>query len=171
MKKISDLVDKGEKKVTTIINEPTYIEDISKLILKYQKKTIHGVEIDCNKIEDKRYFVKKAFQILSNRDFPKNADGTQWRTLLIHVLEKLLRTQFQNTRDLKHKINNFLKNYEVRNKPAGERIERARRKKKWSQRELAEHLGYKSHVSIAQYEKGLRYPPQRVFDWLDELGM
>ena len=86
-------------------------------------------------------------------------------------LERLLKTQFTNTADFRQKVDSFLRGYEVRKADPPVRIKKARKKKKWTQQQLADHLGYKSHAAIAQLEKGLRFPPKKVFKWLEEVGM
>lgn len=164
-----------QKGVITIINEPTYIEDLDGLISKYSEelaiKDIQGVKFDIRRIKDKRYVVKKLYQILTNPNNPTDANSFQWRVRTVSCLENLLNTQFTNTRDFKRKTKNYLKNYEVRKKPVTERIKKARKKNGWTQRELAKQLGFKSHVAIVNYEKGKRYPPRKVFQWLEEQGM
>jgi DNA-binding XRE family transcriptional regulator len=130
-------------------------------------RNIHGIEVDVTRIKDRRYFVKKAYQILSSTNHPEDSNVIQWRTLLVQCLENLLNTEFKNTRDLRQKVEKYLKGYNIRKGTAAERIQRARKKKKLTQKELAKDLGYKSHVAIAQFEKGLRYPPKKVFEWLE----
>ena len=162
-------------------NERIAVLDDSKIIVdlyalltvlseEYSKAEIQDIQFDLFRIKDKRYFVKKAYDLISER---KNTgpSTTQTRIFLIQWLEATLRIQFKNTRDMKHKIEKYLGNYQVRKKPVAERIKKARKKRKWTQKELADHLGYKSHVTIAQFEKGLRYPPERIFQWLEAEGM
>ena len=79
----------------------------------------------------------------------------------------MLNTEFKNTRDLRQKVQKYLKGYEIRKGSTGERIQRARKKLGVTQKELAKELGYKNHTAIAQFEKGLRYPPGKVFKWLE----
>ena len=171
---VSDLL-KIPKAFIKVIDEPTHVEDINALIGKHAKKVlvkkIHGIDVDISRLKDKRYYVKKASQILNNPDRPLDADSVQWRALLVQCLERLLKTQFANTADFKQKIDSFLRGYEVRKDDPAERIKRARKKKKWTQKQLADYLGYKSHAAIAQFEKGLRYPSKKVFQWLEDEGM
>jgi len=122
------------------------------------------------RITDKRYFVRKAVQILADPDGFNDIDSVQWRVLLVRCLENLLKTKFESTRDFKRKVGDYLKNFDGRRAPVGERIRKARKKLGWTQKRLAEHLGFKRHVTILNYEKGLRYPPDRVFRWVEEQG-
>jgi len=175
IRQVSDLL-KLPRVFITVINEPTYVEDIHRLIGEFAQnlprtKKIHSVDVDLGRLKDNQYFVKKAYQILTNPNRPMDADSVQWRVLLVQVLEKKLNTQFQNTADFKKKIKAFLEGYQVRKKPPAERIKKARKKMKWTQKQLADHLGYKSHVTVAQLEKGSRAPAKRVFQWLAEAGM
>lgn len=135
------------------------------------EKEIQGIIFDFSKIHNKRYFAKKMYQVLSDPNRPADASSLQQRINIVRCLEKLLRTEFENTRDLKMKTQKYLINYEIRRTPVNERIKKARRKKRWTQKELAQHLGYKSHVPITYFEKGLRYPPEKVFQWLEEAKM
>lgn len=139
-------------------------------MLKHSQELIHMHKAEGGRITDKRYFVRKVVQILANPDGFNDADSVQWRVLLVCCFENFLRTKFENTRDFKRKIGDYLKNYDMRRAPVGERIRKARKKLGWTQKRLAEHLGFKRHVTILNYEKGLRYPPDRVFRWLKEQG-
>jgi DNA-binding XRE family transcriptional regulator len=174
IRQVSDLL-KLPGAFIKVIDEPAFVEDINKLIESYAKKLpikkIHGVDVDLGRLNDNQYFVKKAYQILTNPNRPMDADSVQWRVFLVQSLEQLLHTQFTNTANFKKKIKAFLEGYEVRKKPPAERIKKARKKMKWTQKQLADHLGYKSHVTIAQHEKGQRAPAKRVFQWLEEVGM
>ena len=137
---------------------------------KYSKAECQGIQFDLSRIKDKRYFVKKAYDLISERK-DLGPSATQTRIFLLQWLETTLRTQFENTRNMKHKIEKYLGNYQVKQKPVAKRIKKARKKRNWTQKELADHLGYKSHVTIAQFEKGLRYPPEKIFQWLETEGM
>ena len=127
-------------------------------------KTLHP-------IEDSRQKVKKIFQTLSNQSGPPDAISLQIRVDLVRLLETTLRTRFRNTREMKREIEDYLRDHDGRRRPIHLRIKHARKKKKWTQTQFAENLGYKSHVSIAQFEKGKRYPPKEIFQWLEEEGM
>lgn len=131
-------------------------------------KIIQGVPVDFKKFQDKRYVMKKIYQILTNRASPTDSNSVQWRIIILQYLENSLRTQFSNARTFKRKIEEYLEGYEVRKRPVCERLRRARKKRKWTQKDLAKHLGYKSHVPITNFEKGLRYPPKKVLQWLKE---
>ena len=93
--------------VLWIIDEPTWVKDIDGLIANYVAsyadrlviKDIQGIKFDIRRLQDKRYFVKKAFQIISSRNTPCDSDSFQWRVLLVQCLENLMNTQFKNTRD------------------------------------------------------------------------
>lgn len=134
-------------------------------------KKIQGVHIDAKGIHNKRYLVKKIYQTLTNPDRPTDSASFHWRVDAVRYLEKMLRTEFRNTKGFKRKIEKYLENYEIRRRPVNERIKKARKKKKWTQKELATHLSYKTHVPIVQFEKGYRYPPEKVFQWLEEERM
>lgn len=118
-----------------------------------------------------RYMVKKFYQAISNPNRPLEPLSIQWRIESIRKIEDLLKTQFVNSRDMRRKIEEHLKHFSFRRGSAGWRIKKARRKKKFTQLQLAEELGYKSRVPIAQFEADLRYPPDRVFVWLEAEGM
>ncbi len=130
-----------------------------------------GVEFDLTRLNDMRYFVKKAFQLINSQNTPTHSQAVQSRAYLIDWLEVCLNTRFQNTRDFRRKIGKYIQNYDARKLPASERLKKARKKLGWTQKELAKFLGYTSHVSIAQFEMGKRYPSKKVFQWLKEVGM
>lgn len=131
-------------------------------------KIIQGIHVDFTKIKEKRYVVKKLYQILTNRASPTDSNSVQWRIIILQYLENSLRTQFSNARTFKRKVEAYLEGYEVRSRPVGELLRKTRKKKKWSQKDLAKHLGYASHVPITNFERGLRYPPKKVLQWLKE---
>lgn len=155
--------------------EKSKIEKLIGVITAYTDKLaikdIQGIKVDVRQIKDIRYFVKKGYQILTNPNRPNDSDSVQWRVQLVRCLESLLNTQFRNTRDFRRKIKEYLKNYEIRKKPVGDRIKKARKKLGLTQKQVAEQLGFKSHVAIVNYEKGKRYPPNKVFQWLDAVGV
>ena len=134
-------------------------------------KIVQGISVDFKRLKDKRYLVKKLCQITQNPDHPIDSVSIQWRVSVVEFLEKFFRSPFTSTRDMKRKAEEYLNGYEIRRKPVGERIRKARKKNRWSQQELAKHLGYKNHVAIVQFERGLRYPPAKVFGWLEEEKM
>jgi len=131
-------------------------------------RIIQGVAVDLKRIGERHYLVRKLLQIVSNPDSLADPKLLQRRVYALRCLENLLRTQFRNTIDLKRKAEDYLNGYEIRKRPVGERIKKARKKLGWTQKELASHLNYKSHVAIVQFERGLRYPPGKVFEWLKD---
>ena len=155
----------------TLINETKMYLDMDTLPAKNAIKNIQGIRIDLRRINDKRYLVKKLYQIILDPDRPTDAASFQWRVNVIRCLENMLRTDFKNTRDFKRKIENYLNNYEIRKGSAADRIKKARKKLRLTQKQAAEHLGFKTHVTFVNYEKGKRYPPDKVFRWLEEVGV
>lgn len=141
-----------------------------KEIAKDPIKIINGVSVDFRRLIDKRYLVKKLCQIIQNPDHLMNLGiSTQWRVSVIEFLEQFFRSPFSSTKDMKRKIEEYLNGFEVRKKPVGERIRIARKKNGWTQKKLARHLGYISYVSIIQFERGSRFPPKKIFHWLEEV--
>lgn len=144
-------------------------------IMNRQKNGIFSPDdnfsIGLRSFRDNRYFVKKIYQILCDSNGSVDSFSTQWRVTAVISLEKLFKIEFKNTRDLRRRVEDYLKHYRIRKGSAGKRIKKARIKKKWTQKQLAGYLGYKSHVPIAYFEKGVRYPPDKVFQWLESEGM
>ena len=134
-------------------------------------RIIQGVEFDMNQYNDKKYFVKKISQILSNKTRPTDSTSVQWRVDAVRRLERMLRTEFKGTRDFKRKTEEYLANYQIRKGSVADRIKKARKKLRWTQKQAAEHLGFKTHVTFVNYEKGKRYPKEKVFEWLKEVGV
>ena len=88
----------------TLINETKMYLDMDTLLAKNAIKNIQGIRIDLRRINDKRYLVKKLYQIILDPDRPTDAASVQWRVNVIRCLENMLRTDFKNTRDFKRKI-------------------------------------------------------------------
>lgn len=153
------------------IAKPISESEKDSLVAEYTFNVIQGIKIDLRRINDKHYLIKKLYQIISNPERPTDPDSFQWRVNAVRFLEKALKTDFVNSRDFRRKIEDYLKNYEVRKGSAADRIKKARKKKKLTQKQLAEHLGFKTHVTIGNYEKGKRYPGEKVFEWLKEAGV
>ena len=148
-------------------NRKPMTEDVINQHIRY----VHGVRIDLRRIKNKKYFVSKLHQIVSNSTHPTDANSFQWRVSAVRYMEKVLKSEFSSSRDLRRKIERYLNGYDIRRGPVSQRIKRARKKKGWTQKQLAQHLGYKSHAAIAQFERGARYPTERIFKWLEEQGM
>lgn len=154
---------------------------LEKLCDKHSLIEIAGMEVDIRKFRvHEIYFVKKAYEILNT---PYVGD-LRWRINLVRCLENALKTKFASTRDLKKKVIGFLKRAkkgkvkrdvqtmrELQSimKTPGQRIEKARKKLRWTQEGLASYLGFKSKGTITNYEKDERYPPEKVFKWLEEI--
>jgi len=112
-------------------------------------------------------FVKKAYDIIRDKAIDLDFDTTRYRMELVKKLEAILNTQFTNTRDFNLKVGNFIRNQEIKQKPVTARLKKIRKKFNWTQKEMAKQLGFKSHVTINNYEKGLRYPPKKILIWLE----
>lgn len=135
-------------------------------IVQYQ-----GEKIDLSRLADKAYLVKKIYQIVLNPNRPYDYHSFYRRVDLIAVLERMLRTEFRNTRDMKHKVADFLSGYDLRKVDTKIRIRKMRKGQRLTQQQLAERLGYRSHVPIAQMETGTRPASKRVLAWLEEEKM
>lgn len=160
----------GNKSHLNSNRNPLEILYSTKEIAKDPIKIIKGISVDFRRLIDKRYLVKKLCQIIQNPDQPMNLGvSTQWRVSVIEFLENFLRSPFTSTKVMKMKTEDYLNGFEVRKKPVGERMKLARRKNSWTQKELAMHLGYKSYVSIIQFERGSRFPPKKIFQWLEKV--
>ena len=144
-------------------------ENITPLIGENDEAGNPGCEMQA--LVDKRYLVKRTFQILTKPDRSGDSDHVNHCLRLIRCLEKTLKTEFRSTKEFREKTEQFLEGFDLRNNPISDRIKKARRKMGWTQKQLADHLGYASHVPIAQFEKGKRQPTKRVEDWLQKTGM
>lgn len=136
---------------------------------------IPSVEVNLNKLKDlgkikdnRKYFVKKVFDILTSPDLPTDPNSVQFHIGAYRCLENILSTQFKNTHDFKEKIARYLGDYDLRKTEPKERLKRARKKAGLTQKDLAALLGFKSQVSIAHIEEGKRYPPKKVLEWLEK---
>jgi DNA-binding XRE family transcriptional regulator len=132
-------------------------------IVRYQ-----DVEIDLSRFVDRVYLVKKIHQVIASPNRSYDYHSCHGRVDLIAVLERILRTDFRSTRDMKQKVAEFLNGYDLRRIDTKIRIRKMRKKRRLTQQQLAEKLGYSSHVPIAQMETGKRPASKRVLAWLEE---
>jgi hypothetical protein len=121
--------------------------------------------------KDIRPTVKRFWLDLTDPDRPCDSASVDYRVGLIRFLEKLMRTEFASTADLRQHVERFLDGYDGRRLPVPQAIKRARKKLKLTQRQLAEQLGFKDHTLISKYEKGQRVPSAKVIEWLKGGGM
>jgi len=129
---------------------------------------ILGASLPPEAAGDKRSTVKWIWQVLTDPDRPCDSASVDYRVGLIRSLEKLMRKEFACTKELRQHVERYLDGYDGRRLPVPEAIRRARKKRKWTQRQLAEHLGFKDHSLISKYEKGQRVPSDKVMAWLKE---
>jgi DNA-binding transcriptional regulator YiaG len=155
-----------------VVNERTCIRGIGTLLAKITEKNgISHISPGTRHLQDKHYVIKRAYQILFDSKRPTDPESANLVIEMLKWFEKMFHTEFKSTKELKEKLEDYLKDYDERRRPLSERIKKARKKNRWTQKELANHLSYKSHVSISQFEKGQRYPSKRVMQWLEEMGM
>jgi len=133
--------------------------------------SIQGIDIDRRRLNDRKYIVNKAFQIIANPDRPWDLPSTEFRLHLVRSLENIISSEFKNTKEFKRKINDILMDCDFRKKEINLRIINARKKLKITQKQLADQLGYKSHVTIVHFEDGSRYPSKIILQWLEKIGM
>jgi DNA-binding XRE family transcriptional regulator len=132
---------------------------------------LKGGAVDRSRLADPKYYAKKAYQLLSRSDRPTDSNWVQESIGLIRDLERLMKTEFKDTRDFREKVEKFSDGYDLRRADPATRLRRARMKFNMTQKDLAQHLGYTSHAAIAQFEKRKRPPSRRVTEWLKSVGM
>jgi DNA-binding XRE family transcriptional regulator len=135
-------------------------------IVQYQ-----GIEIDLGRFADRLYLAKKVHQIIANPNRPYDYHSFHRRVDLIALLERILRTEFRNTRDMNQKLADFHNGYDLRMNDPKIRIRKMRKRQRLTQEQLAIKLGYSSHVPIAQMESGERRASKKVLAWLEEEKM
>ena len=116
--------------------------------------------------KDMRPTVKRLWLELTNPDRPCDSVSVDYRVGRIRYLEKLMRTEFASTADLRQHVERYLSGHDGRRLPVPQAIKRARKKLKLSQNQLAELLSLKDHTLISKYESGKRVPTNRVLEWL-----
>ncbi len=97
--------------------------------------------------------------------------ATDQRVEVVRRIETILKKEFNNTRELTEFVQVYVIDIDNRKLPLNQRLRRARKKQKLSQRELAKMFGFKTHVSIAQFELGKRMPTKAVLGWLESVEM
>ena len=116
--------------------------------------------------KDLRPIVKRLWLELTDPDRPFDPASVEYRLRLIRCLEKLMRTEFASTADLRQHIERYLEGHDGRRLPVPQAIKRARKKLHLTQRQLAELLNLKDHTLISKFESGRRLPSAKVLDWL-----
>ena len=126
---------------------------------------------DIGEGKDNRPSIWRIWRVLTDPDRPGDSISVDYRVGLIRYLEKLMRTEFASTADLRQHVERYLSGFDGRRLPVSQAIRRARKKLKLTQRQLAEQLGFKDHTLISKYEKGQRVPSDKVIAWLKGGGM
>ena len=139
------------------------------VIRLFSVRNNQGGNIDPKRSYGKKYFVKKFYQDICDPNRPMDADSVQLRIIDLCKVEKILRTKFKRSQDLRREVEAYLKKYKDRKESIGKRIRRARKKKGWTQEQLAKHLSISSRVSISHYERGIRPVPEKVMRWLEKM--
>jgi len=116
--------------------------------------------------KDRLPTVKRLWLVLTDPDRPCDSASVEYRLGLIRFLEKLMRTEFASTADLRQHMERFLDGHDGRRLPVPQAIKRARKKLHLTQRQLAELLNLKDHTLISKFESGKRLPSAKVLEWL-----
>ena len=120
---LGKMTDQNEK--IAVLDNSKVVVDLYALLTdlseEYSKAEFRGTKFDLSRIKDKRYFVKKAYDLISERR-RSGSSTTQTRIFLLQWMETTLRTQCKNTRDMKHKIENYLWKYQIRQKSDEDRM-------------------------------------------------
>lgn len=110
--------------------------------------------------------VKELYEIICNRVLGDDSSGVQQKVEIIRELESITGKEFRNTAEFHQEVQAYIKNKGERIASLGARIKRARKRKKWSLKELAKNLGFRSHATFIMYEQNKRLPPKEVMEWL-----
>ena len=156
--------------VFTLIGEPTYIVDIDRFIANWvhQCHERPGLRLPPGDAADKKAVVKWAWRVLNDPNRSCDSASVDYRVGLIRYLEKLMRTEFVSTKDLRQHVERYFDGHDGRRLPISEAIKRTRKKLKLTQKQMAAQLGLKDHTLISKYEKGERVPSDNVLNWLKE---
>jgi DNA-binding XRE family transcriptional regulator len=150
------------------IQGPVYFPDIDDFLSRVAKERIETREARPLNGDSQKAFTRKIWELLSDPNRPGDSNAVQFRIELLRYLEKRLRKEFRSTKEAKEEMERHLEGYDGRRLPVALAIRRAREKSKWTQRQLAHHLGLRDHTLISKYEKGERSPSERVLQWLKE---
>ena len=110
--------------------------------------------------------VKELYGVICNHELGDDFSGVQRRVDIIRELESITRKEFRNTSEFHEIVQAYINKKGERIKSLGKRIKRARKKNKMTLKQLAFHLGFKSHSAFIMYEKDKRLPPNEVIQWL-----
>ena len=110
--------------------------------------------------------VKELYEIICKHVLGDDSSGVQQRVEIIRELESITGKEFRNTAEFHREVQAYINKKGGRIASLGKRIKRARKSKKWSQKRLAQELGFRSHATLILYEQNKRLPPKVVMEWL-----
>ena len=103
-----------------------------------------------------------------NDDRPTDEKATQERVLLIRAWENKLKTQFDSTASFLSAMD-ILSRGTTHNKDIGAKLRRIRRRRRWTQEQMAVELGVDRSL-FSRIERGERNIPESVVDWMKNRG-
>jgi ribosome-binding protein aMBF1 (putative translation factor) len=109
---------------------------------------------------------KEPYKIICNHELGDDSSGVQQRVAIIRELESITGKDFRNTAEFHREVQAFIEKKGERVLSLGVRLKKARKKKGWTQKQLADHLGFKAHSTFIMYEQNKRIPPKEVLEWL-----
>jgi len=111
--------------------------------------------------------IRRHYRDILEHKYPDNADGVFMRLNIIRALEGELKTEFINTEDFKRKMDAFCISGKRQYLTDGARLRQVRKRKKWTQEELATHLGC-TRQTVIRWEKNFDPISKKARKWLEE---
>ena len=111
--------------------------------------------------------IRRHYRDILERKYPDTSDGVFMRLNIIRALERELKTEFVDTGDFRRKMDAFCIGGKRQHLTDGARLRRARRAKKWTQEELAIHLGC-TRQTVIRWEKNFDPISKKARKWLEE---
>ena len=103
-----------------------------------------------------------------NDDRPTDEKATQERVLLIRAWENKLKTNFDGTASFLSALDQLSRG-STHNKDIGAKLRRIRRRRRWTQEQMAVELGVDRSL-FSRIERGERNIPESVVDWMKNRG-
>ena len=109
---------------------------------------------------------KELYEIICNHELGDDSSGVQQQVEIIRELESITGKDFRNTAEFHLEVQAYINKKGERIASLGTRIRKARKRKKWSLKQLSQNLGFRAHSTFSMYEQNRRVPPKEVMEWL-----
>uniref|UniRef100_A0A6H1ZKF3 Putative DNA binding, helix-turn-helix domain containing protein n=1 Tax=viral metagenome TaxID=1070528 RepID=A0A6H1ZKF3_9ZZZZ len=132
-----------------------------------QKRNYLLCHIPIDKTNDLAYSAAVTLKVFDD-DRPTDEKATSERVLLIRAWENKLKTNFDGTASFLSALDQLSRG-STHNKDIGAKLRRIRRRRRWTQEQMAVELGVDRSL-FSRIERGERNIPESVVDWMKNRG-